>query len=131
MVSRLGHFVNKAVLVSIPRIFADIRPRNCRLISLEASGLWLESEELLRIAFSDAERTPNVVFVPFTQVAYLVGVRPAPRTSTTRARTGPPKTRGPRPQAEVPPADNFDGATHNRPVRGKKTRGKKYSPESA
>ncbi len=104
MVSRLGHSVNKAVLVSIPPIFSDVRPRDCRVIGLEPTGLWLESPDLWRIAFPDAERPPGAVFVPFTHIAYLVEARPAAAAPPPSPRTDPPtrpvapKTRRPRAQ---------------------------------
>ena len=104
MVSRLGHSVNKAVLVSIPPIFSDARPRDCRVVGLEPTGLWLESADLWRIAFPDAERPPSAVFVPFTHIAYLVeaprpAVAPPPSARTeTEARQVPSKTRRARAQ---------------------------------
>jgi hypothetical protein len=78
MVSTLSYHVNKPVLVSIPPIFPDGGPRHCRLAGIEPGGLWLESEDLSRIAFADTEAPPAWVFVPFTQIAYLVGVPVAP-----------------------------------------------------
>src|ERR1700722_3787548 len=105
MVSRLGHYVNRAVLISIPPIFSDPRPRDCRVIDLEPTGLWLESADLWRIAFPDAEKPPSAVFVPFTHIAYLVEAPPASQAPATRPRNAPPPRvdppRGRRPRAQA------------------------------
>jgi hypothetical protein len=90
MVSRLGHSINKTVLVSIPPIFLDARPRDCRVIGLEPTGLWLESAELWRTAFPDEERPSGAVFVPFTHIAFLVEARPPTTRPSPSARTDPP-----------------------------------------
>lgn len=115
MVIRLGHSVNKAVLVSIPLIFSDARPRDCRLIGLEPTGLWLESAELWRAAFPDDERPSGAVFVPFTHIVFLVEARAAAKRPSPRARNDPPK----RP---VPPRP--------RGQRVGKRKGRKSAPES-
>jgi hypothetical protein len=73
MINLLGSHVNKIVLVSIPFLFKDDDPRPCRLVAAETSGLWLEGAELTKRLFPDVERrTETVVFIPFTQIAYLV-----------------------------------------------------------
>ena len=71
MINRLGHHINKPVLVSMPPVFADGKPRACKLIGVEPAGLWLENEDLTRMAFPDADESLVVIFVPFTQIAYL------------------------------------------------------------
>jgi len=73
MVSKLGHHINKLVLVSIPPIFGNKELHRCRLIDAEAAGLWLESDDFPRIAGGDAASLPALIFVPFTQIACLAG----------------------------------------------------------
>jgi hypothetical protein len=77
MINSLGHCLNRAVLVSMPGIIGREDLCSCVLRGIEASGLWLESAEVLeRIALPKRTRkavVPAVVFVPFTQIAYLVG----------------------------------------------------------
>jgi hypothetical protein len=90
MVSRLGHHVKKAVLVSIPAIFSDARARECHLVDFEPTGLWLESVDLWHVVFPDAERPPSAVFVPFTHIAYLVDAPPPQEQRPPRLRTDPP-----------------------------------------
>jgi hypothetical protein len=94
MVSKLGHHLNKTVLVSIPPIFTTAEPRHCRLVGIDPAGVWLESEDLSRIAFPNVERLPAKVFVPFTQIAYLVEAPPAAPAPvpSARARNEAPKT---------------------------------------
>jgi hypothetical protein len=78
MLSIMSYHLNKQVLVSIPEILGDGEPRRCRLTGVEPFGLWLESEDLSRIAFSSDERPLAMVFVPFTQIGYLVAASAAP-----------------------------------------------------
>jgi hypothetical protein len=91
MVSKLGHHLNKPVLISIPPIFTTAEPRHCSLVGIEPAGVWLESEDLSRIAFPSAERFLATVFVPFTQIAYLVGAPPAAPTPSPRVSTEAPR----------------------------------------
>jgi hypothetical protein len=86
MINRLGNCINKPVLVSMPPIFADGKPRACKLINVELTGLWLENEDLTRRAFPDAAESLATVFVPFTQIAYLVEP-PPPQRRQGRRRT--------------------------------------------
>jgi hypothetical protein len=78
MVRILGHHVNKLVLVSIPPIFGQSEPQRCRLVGTEPAGLWLESEHLSRKAFPNTEAPRTPIFVPFTQIAYLIGAPVVP-----------------------------------------------------
>jgi hypothetical protein len=71
MVSKLGHHMNKPVLVSIPPVFGNTDLHRCRLIGAEAAGLWLESDDFSRLAGADADSSPASVFVPFAQIACL------------------------------------------------------------
>jgi hypothetical protein len=88
MISILGHYVNKPVLVSIPPLFADGQLRACRLIGVESGGLWLESEDFTKLAFPNADRSAAKVFVPFTQIAYLVEGTTAPPVPLASKPTG-------------------------------------------
>ena len=93
MINMLGHHVNKLVLVSIPSIFADSEPHICKLVGIEPSGLWLESEDLTRTIFPNTESGPvKNVFIPFAQIAYLVEdttTRPVPTPSHKSTATIP------------------------------------------
>jgi hypothetical protein len=105
MVRILGHHVNKPVLVSVPPIFGKSEPQRCRLVGIEPAGLWLESEHLSRKAFPDADPPPTPVFVPFTQIAYLIGapVVPPPadeRTVSSRPDRKPPGAEPAKPLVE-------------------------------
>jgi hypothetical protein len=95
----LAHHVNKAVLVSIPPLFGNSAPQLCRLVGVEPGGLWLESEPLWRAAFPDSELPLAMVFVPFAQIAYLIGapVMPPP---TAAGRAGRPRRNSPSVDAE-------------------------------
>jgi hypothetical protein len=76
MSQQLGHYLNATVLVAIPSIFKDDEPRSCKLIGLEAAGLWLQSEELNRLLGStgkiQVEPTTTTAFIPFSQIAYML-----------------------------------------------------------
>jgi hypothetical protein len=73
MISALGQHLNKNVLVSIPTIFKDSRPRACVLMGIETSGLWLESRDLAERLLNHHDGKPvPPIFVPFTQVAFLL-----------------------------------------------------------
>jgi hypothetical protein len=72
MVNKLGHLVNKPVMVSIPAILGGAEPRSFRLVGLEPAGLWLEATDLSGTAISTAGLLPAALFVPFTQIAYLL-----------------------------------------------------------
>ena len=96
MISRLGHHLNKPVLVSMPPLFADGKPRSCKLIGIEPAGLWLENEDLTRRAFPAADGSLAPIFVPFTQIAYVVeGAAalpiPAAGKDATSTASAPPK----------------------------------------
>jgi hypothetical protein len=94
MIDRLDHRINKPVLVSMPSIFEDGKPRVCKLINVEPAGLWLENNDLTKMAFPNADERLATVFVPFTQIAYLGDGMTAPavpaagnnKTSTPSAR---------------------------------------------
>jgi len=75
MAHNLAHHLNKMVVVCVPSVFGDKQPRRCKLKSIEASGLWLESEDLADILSRDdkksASPTSLTAFVPFHQITYL------------------------------------------------------------
>jgi hypothetical protein len=73
MVNLLGNQVNKLILVSIPSVFKDDEPRLCKLIAIEPPGLWLEGADLNTTLFENArDRQSGAVFVPFSQIVYLL-----------------------------------------------------------
>jgi hypothetical protein len=99
MISMLGHQVNKPVLVSMPAIFRDGELLACTLIGIETSGLWLESSDLVNTLRADsAAESPKKIFVPFTQIAFLMEGPVAPPSGGTGA--APPST--PRPARGSP-----------------------------
>jgi hypothetical protein len=103
----MSYHLNKHVLVSIPEVLGDREPHRCRLAGVEPFGLWLESDDLSRIAFSNKERPLAKVFVPFTRIVYLIeapGVSPAVPIADPAAKLPPrprrkssalPKIKGP------------------------------------
>jgi hypothetical protein len=89
VVNKLGHLVNKPVLVSIPSVFGGAEPRSCRLVGLDAAGLWLESADLSGTIIAVAGLLPPTFFVPFTQIAYVLEARaPSPIAETQRPKSG-------------------------------------------
>ena len=73
MTPKIGHFLGRTVLVSIPALFGDGVCRPYKLLGLELHGLWLQSDELNQRLLTDktrdfAEAAP-AVFVPFAQIA--------------------------------------------------------------
>ena|SRR5580704_4029721 len=90
MINILGHHVNKMVLVSIPSVFADATPRACRLVGVEVSGLWLESADLTTALFAASDDyQARTVFVPFTQISYLVSGEAPPPVAPTSTKAPP------------------------------------------
>jgi hypothetical protein len=89
MISMLGHYLNKTVLVSIPAIFANDEPQPCKLIGIEPAGLWLGNDDLTRRAFAQAPEQ-RAVFVPFPQIAYLAApASPDPDPGSPRSQRKP------------------------------------------
>ena len=73
MTLKLGQFLNKTILVSIPALFEDCACRSYKLLAVELHGLWLQSDDLSRRLLADDQQdlvsaTP-VVFVPFAQIS--------------------------------------------------------------
>lgn len=85
MISSLSHYLNRTLLISIPSIFEDGRPRPYILRGIEAPGLWLESEDLADKLLQLDKKLPTApVFIPFFHIAYLVGQRAnRPQNPTT------------------------------------------------
>jgi hypothetical protein len=77
----LSSLLNKTILVAIPALFADAHACSCRLVSLEAHGLWLVSDELSRKVLGEGKRKKDTVisaiFVPFAQIAAIIPVAQA------------------------------------------------------
>jgi hypothetical protein len=73
MTPRLGHLLNRTVLVSIPTLFEDGVCRSYKLLGVELHGLWLQSNDLSQRLLADNQRVlvsaSPVVFVPFAQIA--------------------------------------------------------------
>jgi hypothetical protein len=74
MTLKLGHFLNKTILVSIPALFEDGACRSYTLRGVDLpGGLWLQSDDLSRRLLADDKQVlvsaSPVVFVPFAQIA--------------------------------------------------------------
>ncbi|HUC09579.1 MAG TPA: hypothetical protein VL985_04040 [Stellaceae bacterium] len=83
MTPKIGHYLNRTVMVSVPALFADGICRPFTLLGVELHGLWLQSDELTRRLLPEDKRDlaemPSAVFVPFAQIAgVLVTAEPAP-----------------------------------------------------
>ena|ERR1700722_4077490 len=84
MINLLGNQVNKLILVSIPSIFKGDDPQLCRLIAIEPPGLWLASEELNGTLLANIkDRQSGAVFVPFSQIVYLLEGRVTTKVAPT------------------------------------------------
>lgn len=73
---RLSQYFNKTLLVCIPFLFEDRQPRRFKLVGLEESGLWLESEELADpLQYPEEAKSPEktvAAFVPFSHIAFVM-----------------------------------------------------------
>jgi hypothetical protein len=82
MTPKVGHYLNRTVMVSVPALFDDGACRPFTLLGAELHGLWLQSEELTRRLLpkdqQDLAATPAAVFVPFAQIAGVLVAAPAP-----------------------------------------------------
>jgi hypothetical protein len=67
----LAHLLNRLLLVSIPSIFEDREARVCRIVGIEASGLWLRGEDLSMKVGDPPDDANADIFVPFTQIMYV------------------------------------------------------------
>lgn len=105
MTLNIRQYLNKTILVSIPRVFHDERCRALTLLGAEATGLWLQSSELVDKLLPEDRRiyasAGPVVFVPFAQIAGVLVLTSTPSsqpvppanatTTTTRAIKSKPK----------------------------------------
>jgi hypothetical protein len=73
MSSMLGRYLNRNVRVSIPTLFPDGPSCVAELVAVERSGVWLESPALTHVVYPDTPPESARVFIPFTQIAYIVG----------------------------------------------------------
>jgi hypothetical protein len=84
----LRQCLNKTVLVAIPSLFADAEARPCRVVALEAFGVWLVSNDLNKRVLPSATRDKGeaglAVFVPFAQIAAIVPIVPPPATGAMK-----------------------------------------------
>jgi hypothetical protein len=83
MTPKLGHLLNKTVLVSIPTLFEDGACRSYKLLGVELHGLWLQSNDLSQRLLADNQQVlisaSPVVFVPFAQIAGVLIPTTSPR----------------------------------------------------
>lgn len=108
MTPKIGQFLGRTVLVSIPALFSDGAGRPYRLLGFELHGLWLQSDELNQRLLTDDMRdfadAEPVVFVPFAQIAGVLvptalaaepppGAPQAAADVTARAAQGKPTAR--------------------------------------
>jgi len=81
MPTKLKQYLNRTILASIPALFEDGRCRAYTLLSIEADGLWLSSNELAVRLLVERERkdaeTAQPVFVPAVQIAAIILPPPA------------------------------------------------------
>ena len=56
MIPNVARYLNKTVMVSIPALFDDRACRSFRLVGAELNGLWLQSDELIRILLPEDRR---------------------------------------------------------------------------
>jgi hypothetical protein len=99
----IRQYFNKTILVSIPHLFPDERCRALTLLGAEATGLWLQSDELAKKLLPEDRQiyasAGPVVFVPFAQIAGVLVVTSVPTTqplppadsTTTPTRAAKPK----------------------------------------
>jgi hypothetical protein len=78
--TKLGHYLQKTILVSMPALTGTDSVLPCKLVDIEPFGLWLETdpfgEGVTPSARSDVTPGLQVVFVPFAHIAYVLGDLP-------------------------------------------------------
>lgn len=88
---KIGQFLGRTVLVSIPALFSDGVARPYTLAGFELHGLWLQSDDLSQRLLSEGTRdlaqAAPAVFVPFAQIAGVL-------VPTALAADLPPGTAG-------------------------------------
>jgi hypothetical protein len=89
--------LNKTIFVSIPALFEDVACRAYKLVGVEFSGLWLQSDELTHRLLSedmkDIASMAPVVFVPFTQIAGVLIATSVPPPKASEASPPKPTTK--------------------------------------
>jgi len=109
MATKLAYCVNKTVFVAVPVLFEDARPRLCKVVEIEWSGIWLESDEFRkRIDLGDHKREGDAkqrAFVPFSQIAYLLDPTKYDRSARKAALARAMRAARQKPSQEKPPDD--------------------------
>jgi hypothetical protein len=125
MPPKLKQYLNRTILASIPALFEDGRCRAYTLLSIEADGLWLSSNELAERLLPERGRkdteTAQPVFVPAVQIAAII--LPPPEA--------PPAPPAPPAEAEATPAESGAVATGSSVKAGSPKRTKAVSAEAA
>jgi hypothetical protein len=100
MTPKLGHLLNKTVLVSIPTLFDDGACRSYKLLGVELHGLWLQSDDLSQRLLADNQQVlvsaSPVVFVPFAQIAGVLIPTTSPTNLGSSGTQSPPAEAGAR-----------------------------------
>jgi hypothetical protein len=81
----LNQYLNRTILVSIPALLGNLEARQCQLVGVEASGVWLVSGEIgarvLPKRVPDQSTAAPMIFVPFAQIGAIVPIVPAPNAT--------------------------------------------------
>lgn len=95
----LGSYLNQTILVSIPSVFEDGRPRPFKLVGIELCGLWLASSELaVKLHLREkggASPSPVSALFPFAQIAYILERTPAVLSAAGATADVPPQASPP------------------------------------
>src|ERR1700722_7896320 len=101
MLSHLGQHANRRIIVSLPALLGSPDPLTCVLVSSEIAGIWILSPELAEKLYPIdlAGHTPPPIFVPFTQIGFIVSAElqqpPPPSESPASPEAHEPsKSRG-------------------------------------
>jgi hypothetical protein len=105
MVPKIGQFLNRTVLVSIPVLNGDCACRPYRLLGVELQGMWLQSDDLNRSLLADdmhdfAEQAAPVAFIPFAQIAGVLIPTAPPAPAPQKASRTPAKRAARRPRTK-------------------------------
>lgn len=107
MTPKVGRFLGRTVLVSIPALFGDAVCRPYKLMGFELVGLWLQSDDLSQRLLPEEARdlaaAAPVVFVPFAQIAGVLvptalAEQPSPGASSAAGQPSPARKTRTRPQ---------------------------------
>ena len=107
---KLGHSLNRTVLVSIPAFFGDEDTRACTLVDIEPAGLWLASDELKdqlgpAVDLAESWTAPVTAFFPFAQILYVVDPSQFAVLARRGQHPGPPNPAPPSPPKGVARTD--------------------------